>query len=142
MKEKIIKSARSWIGTPFKHQGRVKNQGTDCLGLIVGIAKECDLKTRSGQSLAEYDVTGYDLSIDSDKLSQFLASNLELSHKIEPGCLAILSFDSNPQHLAIISEYSDHSLGIIHADIKSACVTEHFLDEVYLSRITKIYKLG
>lgn len=142
MKEKIIKSARSWIGTPFKHQGRVKGLGTDCLGLIVGIAVECDLKTISGNNLSEYDVTEYDLSIDYDKLSQCLANNLELSHKIEPGCLAVLSFDSNPQHLAIISDYTQDSLGIIHADMQSKSVTEHFLDESYLSKIQKIYKLG
>lgn len=32
--------ARGWIGTPYRHQGRRKGVGTDCLGLIVGVWRE------------------------------------------------------------------------------------------------------
>lgn len=33
----IINEARSWIGTPYHHQARIKHVGCDCLGLIIGI---------------------------------------------------------------------------------------------------------
>jgi len=33
----IIRTAKSWIGTPYKHQASVKGVGTDCLGLIRGV---------------------------------------------------------------------------------------------------------
>jgi NlpC/P60 family putative phage cell wall peptidase len=33
----IIAEARSWIGTPYAHQGRLKGVGCDCLGLILGV---------------------------------------------------------------------------------------------------------
>lgn len=32
--------ARSWIGTPYRHQASVKGAGTDCLGLLRGIWRE------------------------------------------------------------------------------------------------------
>ncbi|WP_371153698.1 peptidase [Jannaschia sp. 2305UL9-9] len=33
----IVRTARSWIGTPYVHQGAVRGAGTDCLGLIRGV---------------------------------------------------------------------------------------------------------
>lgn len=33
----IVAEARSWIGTPYRHQGSVKGAGCDCLGLIRGV---------------------------------------------------------------------------------------------------------
>ena len=47
--EKIIAEAHSWLGTKFKHQGRIKKTdndsgGCDCLGLIIGL----DLNTKTG----------------------------------------------------------------------------------------------
>ncbi len=37
---KIIKCARSWIGTPYHHQASLKGVGCDCLGLVRGVYKE------------------------------------------------------------------------------------------------------
>ena len=33
----IVAEARSWIGTPYRHQASLKGAGADCLGLIRGI---------------------------------------------------------------------------------------------------------
>ena len=33
----IVAEARSWIGTPYRHQGSLKGAGCDCLGLIRGV---------------------------------------------------------------------------------------------------------
>lgn len=33
----IVAEARSWIGTPYHHQGSVKGVGCDCLGLVRGV---------------------------------------------------------------------------------------------------------
>lgn len=33
----IVAEARSWIGTPYRHQASCKGAGTDCLGLIRGV---------------------------------------------------------------------------------------------------------
>ncbi|MFC6196584.1 NlpC/P60 family protein [Ponticaulis profundi] len=37
LQEQILREARSWIGTPYRHQASVKGAGTDCLGLVRGI---------------------------------------------------------------------------------------------------------
>lgn len=36
-REAIVKAARGWIGTPYRHQAARQGAGTDCLGLIRGI---------------------------------------------------------------------------------------------------------
>ena len=36
----IVAAARSWIGTPYRHQASVKGAGTDCLGLVRGVWRE------------------------------------------------------------------------------------------------------
>ncbi len=38
--DRVVKIARSWIGTPYCHQASCKAGGTDCLGLIRGVWRE------------------------------------------------------------------------------------------------------
>lgn len=37
----IVAEARSWIGTPYRHQASVKGIGCDCLGLVRGVWRGC-----------------------------------------------------------------------------------------------------
>lgn len=37
MQHQVVEIARSWIGTPYRHQASVKGAGADCLGLIRGV---------------------------------------------------------------------------------------------------------
>ncbi|HZH12454.1 MAG TPA: NlpC/P60 family protein [Microvirga sp.] len=34
---RVIAEARSWIGTPYRHQASLKGVGCDCLGLLRGV---------------------------------------------------------------------------------------------------------
>lgn len=36
----IVAAARSWIGTPYRHQASLKGVGCDCLGLVRGVWRE------------------------------------------------------------------------------------------------------
>ena len=38
--DRIVTTARSWIGTPYRHQCSLKGAGTDCLGLLRGVWRE------------------------------------------------------------------------------------------------------
>ena len=37
MGSKAVQEARTWIGTPYRHQASAKGSGADCLGLIRGV---------------------------------------------------------------------------------------------------------
>ena len=36
----IVAAARGWIGTPYAHQGSLRQVGCDCLGLLRGVWRE------------------------------------------------------------------------------------------------------
>ncbi|GLK47286.1 hypothetical protein GCM10017620_02590 [Brevundimonas intermedia] len=36
----VVAAARSWLGTPYRHQASVKGVGADCLGLVRGLWRE------------------------------------------------------------------------------------------------------
>jgi NlpC/P60 family putative phage cell wall peptidase len=40
MHDLIVAEARSWIGTPYRHQASLKGVGCDCLGLLRGVWRE------------------------------------------------------------------------------------------------------
>jgi NlpC/P60 family putative phage cell wall peptidase len=40
-RSQIIAEARTWIGTPYRHQASLKGVGCDCLGLLRGVWREC-----------------------------------------------------------------------------------------------------
>lgn len=37
MRDAIVAEARSWLGTPYRHQASLKGTGADCLGLVRGV---------------------------------------------------------------------------------------------------------
>jgi NlpC/P60 family putative phage cell wall peptidase len=36
----VVESARTWIGTPYRHQAARRGAGTDCLGLVRGVWRD------------------------------------------------------------------------------------------------------
>lgn len=36
----IVRVARDWIGTPYRHQASARGAGTDCLGLVRGVWRD------------------------------------------------------------------------------------------------------
>ncbi len=38
--ERVVSTARAWVGTPYVHQASVKGVGCDCLGLLRGVWRE------------------------------------------------------------------------------------------------------
>ena len=36
----IVETARTWLGTPYRHQASRRGVGTDCLGLLRGVWRE------------------------------------------------------------------------------------------------------
>lgn len=38
--EDAVAVARTWLGTPYRHQASVRGEGADCLGLVRGVWRE------------------------------------------------------------------------------------------------------
>ncbi|MEN0078601.1 MAG: NlpC/P60 family protein [Pseudomonadota bacterium] len=40
-RSEVLAEARSWLGTPYRHQASRKGVGADCLGLVRGVWRAC-----------------------------------------------------------------------------------------------------
>lgn len=40
MSRRAAAIARTWLGTPYRHQARVRGEGADCLGVVRGVWRE------------------------------------------------------------------------------------------------------
>ena len=143
----IIVCARSWIGTRFHHQGRLKKTsahkgGVDCLGLLVGVADELSLTGRDSLPLVQADETHYSHQPDNIRLRKRLSELLTGVPKscMSYGDIVLLNVDDQPQHLGIISDFQD-GFGIIHAYAPAKAVVEHTLDGWWIERIEAVFRV-
>jgi cell wall-associated NlpC family hydrolase len=139
----IVTQARTWLGTPFHHQGRLKEVGCDCLGLFIGIAKELDVYSPDDdRKLADLDIINYSATPNTERLIRELEQNLEQisPDDLKPGTLALFNVINSPQHLGIITDYAGGELGLLHS-ISGRGVVEHHLNQDWRSRICRAYRL-
>ena len=141
LKNDIVTQARTWLGTPFHHQARLKCVGCDCLGLIIGVVDELGLKDKHGQPLAAYDEITYSKEPDGAYLTQKIAALLEEVpiENAQAGDLALFNMGENPQHLAILTDY-ENTLGMIHCYAQARRVVEHRLDDDWKKRLVKVFR--
>jgi len=112
----VIDRARSYVGTPFIHQGRRPGVGLDCAGLI-----ECAVKDCGGVGF-DYPLT-YP-SVPKPGLVAHILDMLLPTGPVRPGAVLLLCRKSRPKlttHLALLTEVGT----IIHADAGKKRVVEH-----------------
>ena len=137
----IIRIARTWIGTHFHHQGRLKKQpgasgGCDCIGLIMGIANEIGINSKICDDcnqkikLSNFDNIQYSKIPRKDRLLNAID---RVAHRIcykksMPGDLLLFSINRIFEHIAI---KSDHNM-IIHCLNEVGMVIEQKIPRHFL----------
>ena len=144
----IIHAARSWLGTRFQHQGRVKRSvqhhgGCDCLGLLLGVAEELDLRSRDGSRLAALLIPAYGHAPDSHLLKAQLTHHLlEVSKEaVQSGDIGLFCIDGSARHLGIMAMYDADSYGLIHAYAPARRVVEHRMDAGWWQSLDAVYRV-
>lgn len=117
-KDDVIKEARTWVGTPFKHQGRVKGVGADCVGIIIGVTRDL--------GLSNFDTKNYSRYPDIQMMGSLLREHLEEIpvENAQPGDVLWIKVKGSPQHLAMKTDK-----GIIHAHMGVGKCVEVILDK-------------
>lgn len=108
----VLQAARGWLGTPFHHQARLKGVGVDCIGLLIGVARELGIVP------PDFDVPPY--ARTPDGLTLLAGADLHMHHlgldvPLQPGQVIMLAFGGDPQHVGILGDYRHGGLSIIHA---------------------------
>lgn len=104
----VVAEARSWIGTPFVHQARLKGIGVDCIGLISQTAK--------AKGLLQADATDYSRTPDPARMRSALTQHLDpVPFKdIQPADILWFRVISQPQHVGLVTEVTP-KLRMVHA---------------------------
>lgn len=104
MSHEVVQVARSWIGTPYRHQASCKGAGTDCLGLVRGIWREV-----LGDEPAAIPAYSMDWSEPQGEERLWSAATAHLRAKalddVEPGDVILFRMraGSVAKHLGIVS---------------------------------------
>lgn len=136
----IVRVARGWVGTPYQHQGRTKGYASDCIGLIYGVADELGL-VPEGFVIKPYGRMPNPIELLShvhegcDELPKPYIDHLQF------GDVVVMAFVQQPVHMGIIANHPHRPFSLIHAYSASGKVVEHGLDEEWLRKIRRAYRI-
>lgn len=129
----IVAEARTWVGTPYRHQGRVKGARVDCVGLILGVGKELGLLDISPEDWKRH--AGYSTQpnprLMGEGMRKFLVE-VPIDPTVVPpdGAIAWMAWREDlPMHLAIIGTFEGRKTMIHAYGQAGACVEHGFVSE-------------
>lgn len=138
--DEVVAAARTWVGTRYSHQQRVKQVGVDCVGLILGVGIELGLMGDDTDELfARF--KGYSRVPNPRRMQEgmelFLDPTIRTKHT--PGAIGWLQWrDDLPMHLAIMATFEGRPTMIHSYSFAGKCV-EHTFDELWESRLNSIW---
>lgn len=96
-RDQIVAEARTWIDTPFHHQGRLKGVGVDCVGVIVEVAHAL--------GISSYDTLDYAPNPNPQAMRAELEAHLDRIDfaAAQPGDILWFRIELDPQHLGILT---------------------------------------
>lgn len=137
--EEIVAEARSWLGTPYQHQASLKGVATDCIGLVVGVARKFNLPEAALWS-NDIRFRGYARTPNPQEL--LLAAGAYLDRLVPAqaglGDILLFTFLKEPMHFGIISGLSP--LCAVHAYGTVGKVVENSIVGKWERRIVGAYR--
>ncbi|HZQ25261.1 MAG TPA: NlpC/P60 family protein [Terriglobales bacterium] len=138
----IVECARTYVGTPFVHQGRVKGVGIDCVGLPLMVAEELGLKDKRGEPLHSRIGEKYSHQPQGNLVHETVGHYINRKAKpdMKAGDVVTMRFAGATSHAGIIGD-SPEGLTLIHAysGEGEACV-EHLLNDEWRNRIVGVFE--
>ncbi|MDA0307505.1 MAG: NlpC/P60 family protein [Proteobacteria bacterium] len=145
--QQIIEQARTWLGTKYHHQGRLKKSargfgGVDCIGLVIGIIDELGIQDGDENSLVAADETNYSMYPEQGRLVSSIQKHLREVPKEQMRVGDVLLFKTfkDPQHVGLLSEYPSGGVGLIHCNSSAGKVVEQPLAETWMRMLTHVYR--
>ncbi len=135
--QRIENVAFTWLETPFKKYGRLKNVGVDCVGLVLGVLQE--IEHPAGSRIQ--DKPNYNFNAKDPHLFDSLQMNFEQVNELKAPSIVLLNYYGEHQHIGMALGDETTDLKLIHADISARKVVVHRIDSVIKKRIQSIFKI-
>ena len=130
----FVAAARSYMGVPFRHQGRSR-RGLDCAGLFAVAVHDI------GKPV--YNVEAYSKEPRENGLRKAVIANLGdaiSSDQMRHGDIALMTFVNEPSHVGIVTDYPLGGFALLHTFAQQGKVVEHRMDQSWLDRIVEVYR--
>ena len=145
--QEFIDQARTWLGTKYHHQGRLKKSargdgGVDCIGLVIGIIDELGISDGEGNSLVNADEVNYSMYPERGRLVRSIQQHLRRVpiERMRVGDVLLFKTFRDPQHVGLLSQYPSGGLGLIHCNSSAGKVVEQPLSMVWIKMLTHVYR--
>lgn len=127
----------SWVGTPYRWHGRIKGDGADCFGLVVGAGRNM------GYLPTEWDVAQYSRRDDlAAKAREIFPAHFTEAAKVDlqPGDI-IAMMAERVVHLGILYRHRDNAshLGVVHMEDYQRIVA-HGLPDHFVKMIGQVWR--
>lgn len=133
----VVREARSWLGTPWRHQGRRKGVGVDCVGFIAEVARAVGLM--DFQEAANYRRRPDGKTLRA-KLDDYLIP-ID-SAAIRAADVVLLATHDMPDHVGLVGDYPVRDeVSLIHAYLPARKVIEHRFDPSWSAQIVRAYRI-
>jgi NlpC/P60 family putative phage cell wall peptidase len=135
----IVREARTWVGTPYRHAARLKGVGVDCVGVILGVGVALGHITPA-EDLGFLKYRGYSRIPNPRRMLQGMCEYLvRLDEPITSipadGSIGWFQWREDlPMHLGIVATFNGRRT-MIHAFNQAERCVENSLDAVWLGRV-------
>jgi hypothetical protein len=133
-REQIVNCARSYVGVRFKHEGRTREEGLDCFGLIIRVAWDLHL--------SQFTLTGYGHYPHAPSVRKHCAQQMTKKPlvKMQVGDVVLCAYKHWESHLAFVGSNRTRFF-LIHSLAEERRVVESPLSDDLRSHIRACYQL-
>lgn len=134
LRQQILDEARTWMDIPFRHQGRNRTHGIDCVGLVIKVAEKFDL-------LKGFDVSDYRREPDQYKFLDHFKEQMQIKPVADrkPGDVLLMRDRVFTCHSVFYDVVKDQER-IIHAFATRRKVVEEELTDEWRRNITHCFE--
>jgi len=139
----VVAEARTWLRTRFAHQAHTKGVASDCGGLVGGVCIGAGLFAPTWWDTEFKEHCGYS-RIPSNAMLEAICHKFMVPISLnaaQPADVVLMRFETEPQHLAILTPYLHGGLAMIHAYSRAGEVVEHRFSNGWRARVTEAFAL-
>lgn len=133
LRQSVVIEAREWVGTPFRHQCRLKHIACDCIGLIWGVGERVGVLQTTLGAVAPY--KNYGRQPNPNHMREGLRLFLRPTLSPKEGDIVWLEWrNSLPMHVGILATFEGRKT-IIHSFRDTGCCVEHGFTDEWRARV-------
>lgn len=130
-RDTVVAEARTWLGTPYRHQGRQRGLSVDCAGLVLGVASALGLCPDDFQ-----DAEGYSRRPDGT-LQPYCDRHMDriTVDEARAGDVVLFQWNGQASHMGILTG----RFVLLHAWAINRRVCEHDMDDRWMAQVQTFY---